>query len=124
MRKREIESLRKQLEKRKGEITMNIIDASNEITGLQQSEVNDEMDMASISLDQLIDTAITTQQSEELAEIEKALLKIETGEFGECEMCGDKISIERLKIKPQARFCITCRPIYEESLKKGKMGAH
>ena len=32
-------------------------------------------------------------------------------------MCEDEISIDRLKAKPQARYCITCREIIEKQKK-------
>ncbi len=41
--------------------------------------------------------------------------------YGKCEMCNKQIDIKRLKVKPHARFCISCREVYENNLiKKGK----
>lgn len=44
-----------------------------------------------------------------LEEIEIALKKISQGKYGICEICGGKISRERLKILPTARFCLNCK---------------
>ncbi len=38
-----------------------------------------------------------------------ALEKIKKGKYGICEKCRKKISIERLKICPEARFCKKCQ---------------
>ncbi|MDD4996099.1 MAG: TraR/DksA C4-type zinc finger protein [Patescibacteria group bacterium] len=44
-----------------------------------------------------------------LDEIDLALKKINSGKYGFCETCGKKISKERLKILPTARYCLNCK---------------
>ena len=46
--------------------------------------------------------------TEELRQIENALQRIEAGKYGNCESCGEEISIKRLKAVPQANLCIKC----------------
>jgi DnaK suppressor protein len=41
--------------------------------------------------------------------IRKALCKIDDGTYGICEECGDDIDINRLKLRPVAGLCITCK---------------
>ena len=43
-----------------------------------------------------------------LKDIDSALEKIPKGTYGKCENCGKEISLERLKIYPEARFCLNC----------------
>lgn len=43
-----------------------------------------------------------------LQKISKALDKIETGEYGKCEVCGNDVTEERLKANPEASKCIKC----------------
>jgi len=45
-----------------------------------------------------------------LNNINLALEKIEKGKYGICEKCGKEIETERLKIYPEARFCLKCTP--------------
>jgi|GEM_PF-1472468 DnaK suppressor protein len=40
--------------------------------------------------------------------LRKALRKIDTGKYGYCEKCGERIEIERLKVVPSAELCIKC----------------
>jgi len=54
------------------------------------------------------------QQAKELKEIENALKAIKDGSYGICDMCDELISVARLKAKPFAKYCTTCREIYEE----------
>jgi DnaK suppressor protein len=44
-----------------------------------------------------------------LQDIDLALKKMKKGKYGICENCRKKISQERLKVYPEARFCIKCR---------------
>lgn len=41
--------------------------------------------------------------------IEDALDRIETGEYGRCEMCGQKISAARLEAIPYTTLCQSCK---------------
>jgi DnaK suppressor protein len=43
-----------------------------------------------------------------LKDINLALEKIRNGKYGICEKCGKEIPEERLKVHPEARFCIKC----------------
>ncbi|MCD5396437.1 MAG: TraR/DksA C4-type zinc finger protein [Candidatus Pacebacteria bacterium] len=43
-----------------------------------------------------------------LRDINLALKKIKKGEYGICEKCKKKIPKSRLKIQPEARFCLKC----------------
>ena len=44
-----------------------------------------------------------------LKNINLALEKIRRGKYGKCEKCGKAISKERLKVSPEARFCLKCQ---------------
>ena len=44
-----------------------------------------------------------------LKNIDLALEKIKKGKYGMCEKCGKKINKKRLKIYPEARFCLKCQ---------------
>lgn len=43
-----------------------------------------------------------------LDNIDIALKKIAKGKYGVCERCGKQIPIPRLKILPEARYCVEC----------------
>lgn len=100
---------------RKKQIESNISDVLKELSGLRDVDINDEVDYASISSDDLRDTALTTQQLKELKEIEESLKKLDEGSYGTCEMCEEPIGVHRLKVKPHAKYCIICREVHEKS---------
>ena len=64
--------------------------------------------------EQEVTLSMIENETEELKEISRALEKIATGTFGECEACGIDISLERLRVMPYTRICIHCRSKYEE----------
>lgn len=105
------------LNDRKKQIKKNIEDAKKEIAMLRDDEVGDEADHASVSTDRMIEQAISAQQSRELSEINFTLNKIASSGYGVCEMCEENISIQRLKVKPHAKYCIVCREIIEKQNK-------
>lgn len=43
-----------------------------------------------------------------LNEVEQALKRIDSGKYGECELCGKKIGKARLQIIPYAKLCKNC----------------
>jgi len=53
--------------------------------------------------------ALERQLTDSIAEVESALAKFETGEYGKCEQCGKEIESHRLEARPQAKLCITCK---------------
>ncbi len=115
MEKEDYTQLKKELEDRKARIQELISDNEKEIKALSSSDVSDEADQATISTDAAIEQAITAKQLKELKEIEYALFKMENETYGICEMCEEFIGKERLKVKPQAKFCIVCREIVEKT---------
>lgn len=114
MRKSELEYFVDILESRKVQIQKNIAGVQKELRELHSLELNDEGDYASISTENLRDMAIGEQQELELLEIQVALGKIKDKLFGICEMCEEPVSMQRLKVKPHARYCIDCREIVEK----------
>lgn len=102
------------LEDRKKQILKNIGGVHDELDQLSSCELNDEGDHVSINNNALVENAIAKQQQKELEEIETALKKINSGDYGTCEMCGADIGFHRLKVKPHALYCIDCRAIVEK----------
>ena len=116
MRENDIKFFKQILEERREQILKNIQGSSKELDELHKSnDVMDEGDIASVSADNLINEEIMASQQKELEEIDEALGKIMQGIYGICEMCEEPIGMQRLKVKPYAKYCITCRQIAEKS---------
>ncbi len=101
------------LEKKKT-ILENIQKYEKEIVLMRGQSPRDEGDYAVLTNDASIDNSLIEKQLKELEEIELSLDKIAKGTYGICEMCEEPIGIERLRVKPFARYCIICREINEK----------
>jgi len=111
----ELNYFREILESRKKQIETNLSGVNIELNELTNLDLKDEGDHASANNNSMVESVIYEQQTQELKEIEKTLLKIANGVYGTCEMCEDNIGFQRLKVKPHAIYCIDCREIVEKS---------
>lgn len=116
MKKSELEFFKKILEDRRAQIIKNITDSTKDIEELRESGAVDEFDMASINTDSNLEYSISAKQRQELIDIDLSLIKIKNGTFGICEMCDEEIGIARLKAKPNAKLCMSCKEISEKNI--------
>ena len=49
-----------------------------------------------------------------LQEVRQALQRLDNGEYGVCEECGEEIGVPRLKARPMTTMCIKCKSRQEE----------
>ena len=83
-----------------------------QLGSLYQSEGNRGGDVVDAALDSEqneLSSQLAEVEGRELALIERALRRIESGEYGTCETCGRKIPVGRLKILPYATMCVKCQ---------------
>ena len=53
--------------------------------------------------------SLLEQLEDQLADVDKALKRIEEGTYGICTNCGNNILPERLEALPSAELCIDCQ---------------
>jgi DnaK suppressor protein len=58
--------------------------------------------------------AMNEHETAELAQLDAALARIQSGEYGSCMDCGVDIPAERLQAAPQALRCISCQTRAEQ----------
>ena len=61
-----------------------------------------------------IDAAIIDRQVKEVRDIEAALARIKSNEYGQCVDCGANIAHNRLLAYPTAKRCIRCQEVREK----------
>ena len=72
----------------------------NEEFNIQRDDMIDEVDMSSTELETGMRNRLRNRESLCLKKIDEALKRIEDGEFGSCEDCGDEIEPKRLLAQP------------------------
>jgi DnaK suppressor protein len=54
-------------------------------------------------------------------EIQDAIDRVKTGEYGLCQACGDPITPKRLQAIPWARYCVPCQEEMEAFEAQGEL---
>jgi len=95
-------------------------EAGKTVTEMTSDSSNfpDPTDRATQESDRNFELRIRDRERRLINKIKEALNKIETGEFGVCEECGDEISEARLKARPVTTLCINCKMEAEKKEKR------
>ncbi|TMU18141.1 RNA polymerase-binding protein DksA [Halomonas sp. ATBC28] len=75
---------------------------------------SDESDQASFEEELRLALRQADRESRLLNNIESALKRIESGEYGYCEETGDPIGLPRLMFRPTAKLCIEAKERQEQ----------
>ncbi len=90
----------------------------SELSGIDQHQA----DLGTETFDRERDLSILEQVEAELGYVEDALERLEQGNYGICEACGNPIDEERLKAMPASRFCIQDQALAEQEAKLSTEG--
>jgi DnaK suppressor protein len=92
------------------------------LSQLREQTGGDVVDAALDAVQDEISSQLAEVESRELANIERALVRIRAGTYGECEGCGGRIPLARLNALPYATSCIECQRAAEISGGSGGQG--
>lgn len=102
-----LEAERSRLEDVKNTAELETLDESETESYQELSSVDQHTgDLGTATFEREKADSIRLSVEGQLADVEHALARLDTGTYGTCEMCGKKIPEERLKARPAARFCI------------------
>jgi RNA polymerase-binding protein DksA len=108
----EFQPLLAKLQRRRSEITGQVNHLEQDLRddmADNQNTPGDSADHGSGELNQHLSVTLMENDRVELERIERAILRIESGAYGECETCEKTIPMPRLKAIPWATRCITCQ---------------
>jgi DnaK suppressor protein len=95
-----------------------IEEAENAMNALPEQTVFPDLgDQASAETDRSFMLRLRGREQKLLKKIEDAIDRIDTGEYGICDICGDEIGIKRLEARPVTTMCIECKTEQEEDEK-------
>ncbi len=77
----------------------------------------DPTDQAVAELDNNFVLRLRGREQKLLKKIDEAIARIDSGEYGVCESCGEQISMKRLEARPVTTLCIECKTRQEEEEK-------
>lgn len=80
----------------------------------------DPNDRASQETDMSLELRSRDRERKLIKKIDEAIERIDTGDYGFCEVCGVEIGVERLEARPTAELCIDCKTLDE--IREKQMG--
>ena len=114
MNKEQLEFFQSHLEDLKKETFTHIKDAKDRLSN--PPSCSDEVDRAQHEIDSMLFLRIVERESK-LPKIDKAIMRIKSGDYGYCVETGEPIGIERLISRPTAEFCAEVKTVNEEKEK-------
>lgn len=84
------------------------VDGNSERDALGEISFADQhpADVASETFEREKDVSILENVDEQLRDVEGALKRLDDGTYGRCEICGKDVGDERLRARPEARYCV------------------
>ncbi|HYO41019.1 MAG TPA: TraR/DksA C4-type zinc finger protein [Nocardioidaceae bacterium] len=70
---------------------------------------NDQADVGSTTFERDHEMSLANNARDMLAQIERAIARIEDGSYGVCESCGQPIGKMRVMAFPRATLCLSCK---------------
>ena len=91
----------------KGEATIEDMTESPEVFA-------DPADRATAESDRAFTLRLRDRERKLIKKIKGALDRLEKGEYGICDECGEEVSVPRLKARPVTKLCINCKSRQED----------
>lgn len=90
-------------------LRIQILSRAHHMHNIPDEERADVFDMTSVEKMRDVEHIASSIDVETLKLVERALEKIEFGNYGTCEFCGAEIDRERLLEIPYVRYCVDCQ---------------
>jgi RNA polymerase-binding protein DksA len=120
--KKDLKLFRELLQQKKKDLTKGIEHVADEALKKSQKDAAGDLsayslhmaDMATDNYDREFSLSLADGEQKTLYRINEALERIDSKTFGNCEVCGKKISKVRLKAVPYAELCVPCQEKQEK----------
>lgn len=114
----ETEKIRAALAGRRDELRAEYDQTLSEINELQRDRLtdsagDDQADTGTKTFEREQEISLANSILERITQVERALERLDDGQYGWCERCGNPIPVERLAAFPSATLCVTCKQLEE-----------
>ncbi len=113
----DLHSLRQRLTERARALRQELHDDRNKLAD-DVGDVHvvfDRKDQADLMIQAGVDDAEFARDLTQLAQVEAALGRLDTGRFGLCTDCAEPIAAQRLNVQPWASRCMACQTRFEKN---------
>ncbi len=112
---KEKKACREKLLEEKKKILRKLSQFYSESLEIETDIAQDVADKAESSYTKEFLLSLSNAERNQLGQIDRALRRLQTKEFGLCQMCGNPIGKKRLAALPWTPFCIDCQQKREET---------
>ncbi len=114
----ETEKIRAALSERRDELKTEYDQTMSEIAEAQRDRLtdsagDDQADTGTKTFEREQEISLANNLRERIGQVERALDRLDDGQYGWCERCGNAIPVERLAAFPSATLCVTCKQLEE-----------
>ena len=113
MNEGQVAYFKEKLETEQQEISARIEHQSTDVVVSDSNEMADEIDRAAMEEAHRLELNRIEHDKVHIKKIIKALRRIDSGDYGYCDSCGDEISIKRLQARCESRLCLECQSAKE-----------
>lgn len=113
MQPEKLAHFKKTLTDQLGEHTEHIRQDQADALELSENDVKDTVDLSVMDVNKELALRLGERESQMVADIDQALLRIQEGSYGVCARCGQLIDERRLEAVPSARYDAACQAIIE-----------
>ena len=78
----------------------------------------DPNDRATVEEEHMLEQRVRDRERKLLKKIDEAISRLDSEEFGYCNLCGIEIGLKRLEARPTATLCIDCKTLEEHREKQ------
>lgn len=105
--RRMLESERARLEEVRGSLSLDSLKEPQLQSSQELSSVDQHLaDLGTETFEREKAESIRVSTESQLQDVDRALARLASGDYGICEICGRKISDARLKARPATRYCV------------------
>jgi len=114
----ETEKIRAALAERRDELRAEYEQTMSEIVEMQRDRLtdsagDDQADTGTKTFEREQEISLANSIRERITQVERALDRLDDGQYGWCERCGNPIPVERLAAFPSATLCVACKQLEE-----------
>ncbi|HIV58069.1 MAG TPA: TraR/DksA family transcriptional regulator [Candidatus Stackebrandtia faecavium] len=114
----EITEIREALQARLLELRDEYAEAVDGISEMQKERLSDsagddQVDSGSKTVEREQEISLANSIRDRMIQVERALERLEEGDYGTCERCGTPIPAARLAAFPSATLCVNCKSLEE-----------
>lgn len=103
-------------ERTQGDEAVTPVDPLSDSGGLESYQADDAGPMADSERSQ----AVTRNSADLLRQVDTALERLDSGDYGKCARCGKSIGARRLESLPYAALCVACQEEVENGAPASK----